>query len=84
MNKRKQPEKSTIDLVAGVDEVPNAWQVDESLGHTVVRGWIIGEGPAEDEEEGLVPTVDLELEREEGWEVEAFWELLTRAGYVRW
>ena len=37
-----------------------------------------------DEEEEPVLAVDLELEREEGWEAEAFWELLTRAGYVRW
>ena len=51
---------------------------------TIVRGWTIGQGPTADEEEGSVPTEDLELEREEGWEVEAFWELFTRVGYVRW
>ena len=83
MSKRKQPEESSTELVAVVDEVPVAGMVDESLGQTVVRGWTIGEGPTADEEKGSVPTVDLELEREEGWEVEAFWELLTRAGYVR-
>ena len=84
MGKRKQPEKDTIELTVGVDEARNAVQVENSQGDTLLKGWIIGDGPVDDNADSPVTTVDPELEREDGWEVEAFWALLTRAGYTRW
>ena len=84
MSKRKQPEESTTEVVADVEQAPSVVPVEELQETTVVTGWVIGEGPADNEEEVSVTTVDPELEREDGWEVEAFWELLTRARYVRW
>lgn len=84
MSKRKQPEASTTEAVADADPAPSVIPVEELQETTVVAGWVIGEWPAENEEEVVVTTVDPELGREDDWEVEAFWELLTRAGYVRW
>ena len=83
MSKRKQPEEATTELVACVEEATNTLQVEEPQESNVVEGWVIGSEPADNEEEGAVTTVDLELECEDGWEVEALWKLLTRAGYVR-
>ena len=84
MSKRKQPEEPSIESIAVTEEVPVVVLVAEPSELTVVRGWTIGEDPTGDEGEEPVLIEDIELEREEGWEAEAFWELLTRAGYVRW
>lgn len=84
MGKRKQPEESSIELIAVTEEVPVVALVAEPIERTVVQGWVIGKGSTGTEEEEPVLVEDVELEREEGWEAEAFWELLTRAGYVRW
>lgn len=58
MSKRKQPEESSTELVAVVNEVPIVGLVDESPEQTIVRGWTIGEGPTVDEEEGSVLAED--------------------------
>ena len=84
MSKRKHPEESTTEVVADVESAPSVVPVDELQEPKVVAGWVIGEEPTDSEEEVSVSTVDPELEREDGWEVEAFWALLARAGYVRW
>lgn len=84
MSKRKQPEESTTEVVADVEPAPSVVLVDELHESTVVAALVIGEEPADNEEEVSVTTVDPELEREDSWEVEAFWELLTRVGYVWW
>ena len=84
MTKRKHPEEPTAELDSVVEETVSGVQVEEPLVSEVVEGWVIGAEPAESEEEVAVTTVDPELECETSWEVEAFWALLARAGYVRW
>lgn len=84
MSKRKSPKEPIIESAEVVNEVPVVSLVEDSCEHAVVEGWIIGVESTASEGEELVPTLDLELEREEGWEIEAFWELLTRVGYERW
>ena len=74
MSKRKQPEESTTDLVADVEEAPTALQLEESQENTLVKGWVIGDGPTDNEEEVSVTNVDPKLEREDGWEVEVLLE----------
>lgn len=81
MSKRKHPEEPSIVLSEVLNEAPVVNLVEESVELTVVRGRTIGEETTAAEEEETVSAVDLELEREEGWEAEPFWELLTRAGY---
>lgn len=84
MSKRKEPEESTTEVVADEENASIAEPVEELQENPVVTGWVIGDGSTDDEDEVSATTVDSELDREDGWEVEAFWNLLTRAGYVRW
>lgn len=67
-----------------MEEAVGTLHVEEPLESNVVEGWVIGSEPADNEDEVAVTTLGPELEGEAGWEAEAFWELLTRAGYVRW
>ena len=71
-------------MAKNVDEVPIVSLVEESCEQVVVERWLIGKEPTATEGEESIPTLDLELEREEGWEIESFWALLERAGYERW
>ena len=84
MSKWKQPEEPSIDSITVTEEVPVVDLVAEPSEPTVVRRWTIGEDSTGDEEEEPILMEDIELEKEEGWEAEAFWYLLIRAGYVRW
>ena len=84
MSKQKHPEESTPEVVADVESAPSVESGDELQEPKVITGWVIGEEPTDSKEEVSVSTVDPDLEREDGWEVEAFWALLARAGYVRW
>ena len=84
MSKRKTHEEPSVDSAEIVDEVPVVSLVEESCEQVIIEGWLIGEEPTVAEGKESIPTLDLELEREEGWEIEAFWTLLERVGYERW
>ena len=81
MAKRKQPEEDTIEPENGVVEDSHAGQIEEVKEHVIVDGWIIGEAATEEGVRDPIVTVEVESEEEDGWEAEAFWSLLARAGY---
>ena len=84
MAKRKHPEDDTIELDSSVIDESPAAQTEEVQVNGFVSGWVIGEAAAEEGVDDPIPTVQVESEGEEGWEAEAFWALLARAGYQVW
>ena len=81
MAKKKRLEEDTREPESEVAEDSHSGQIEEEL---VVDGWIIGEDVNEEGVSEPITTVETEPEGEEGWEVEAFWALLARAGYQLW
>lgn len=84
MAKRKQSEDDTIEPECGVVGDSTAVQTEEVQVEGFVNGWIIGEAVAEEGVIDPITTVEVEPEGEDGWEAEAFWALLARAGYQLW
>ena len=84
MAKRKQPEDDTSEPECGVVDDSTAGHTEEVQVDGFVDGWIIGEATTEEGANDPITTVEAEPEREDGWETEAFWALLDRAGYQLW
>lgn len=84
MAKHKQSEEDTNKPYYGVVGDSSARQADEVTKDIFVDGWIIGEAATEEGVSDPIITVEVEPEGEDGWEAEAFWALLTRAGYQLW
>ena len=84
MAKKKRLEEDTREPESEVAEDSHSGQIEEVKEELVVDGWIIGEDVNEEGVSEPITTVETEPEGEEGWEAEAFWALLARAGYQLW
>ena len=84
MAKRKHPNDDILELDCSVINESPAAQTEEVEVDGFVNGWVIGEAAADEGVNDPIPTVGAESEGEEGWEAEAFWALLARAGYQLW
>ena len=84
MAKRKQPEEDTSRPDHEVVEDPSADHAEEVKDDGFVNGWTIGEATIEEGVSDPVTTVKTDSEGEDGWEAEALWALLVKAGYQLW